>query len=205
MSAAFTSPSRQFASKSQACVGSPPLKPPVPQTQRFERANPAPQSRVIPHPQRQGATPPIVTAKPQTSGAAAQGVARPNQNNAPPESRIEHPILFQHYFKSVGPRTYAAQVKKATNDNHYLVLTEGRRDKQSGEIRKLRLNIFSEDFEAFFDLLRQAEGFIKANPLPADFVAKRKAFWNKSKQKPGSKRPFTKRSNDTRVAQGAKT
>src|SRR5260370_157969 len=40
----------------------------------------------------------------------------------------DHEILFQHWFKSVGPRTYAAQLKKAGNGNHYLVLTEGRRD-----------------------------------------------------------------------------
>ncbi len=69
-------------------------------------------------------------------------------------------------------------MKKATNDNHYLVLTEGRRDKQSGEVRKLRLNIFSEDFDAFFDLLRQAEAFVKAHPLSPEFMRKRKQFWS---------------------------
>lgn len=90
----------------------------------------------------------------------------------------DHPILFQQYFKSVGPRTYALQVKKATNDNHYLVLTEGRRDKQSGEVRKMRINLFSEDFDAFFDLLRQAEAFIKAHPLSPEFMKKRKQFWS---------------------------
>ena len=28
---------------------------------------------------------------------------------------VEHEILFQKFFKSVGPRTYAAQVKRAKN------------------------------------------------------------------------------------------
>jgi hypothetical protein len=100
-----------------------------------------------------------------------------NARNAQPAERVEHDILFQTYFKSVGPRTYAAQVKRATNGNHYLVLTEGRRDKESGEVRKLRVNVFSEDFDAFFDLLRQTAAFIKANPLPPEVVEQRKRFW----------------------------
>ena len=45
----------------------------------------------------------------------------------------EHEIMFQNWFKSVGPRTYAAQVKKAKNGNHFLVLTEGKRDEKTGE------------------------------------------------------------------------
>lgn len=110
-----------------------------------------------------------------------------NPKNAPPATqpaadRPDHTILFQSFFKSVGPRTYVAQLKRASNDNHYLVLTEGRRDKESGEIRKNRINIFSEDFDAFFNLLRDAARFIKDHPLPPEFVAKRKAFWNKTRR-----------------------
>lgn len=93
------------------------------------------------------------------------------------EEKTDHPILFQQFFKSVGPRTYAVQVKKATNGNHYIVFTEGRRDDKTGDVRKTRINIFSEDFDAFFDLLRQAAQHVKANPLPPDFVAKRKKLW----------------------------
>src|SRR5437588_9342050 len=40
----------------------------------------------------------------------------------------EEAILFQTFFKSVGPRTYASQVKRPANGNHFLVLTEGNRD-----------------------------------------------------------------------------
>ena len=45
----------------------------------------------------------------------------------------EPKILFQQFFKSVGPRTYAAQVKQAANGNHFLVLTEGKRDDKTNE------------------------------------------------------------------------
>ena len=55
-------------------------------------------------------------------------------------SFADHPILFQQFFKSVGPRTYAAQIKQASNGNHYLLLTEGKREKDSDEVRKTRLS-----------------------------------------------------------------
>ncbi len=78
----------------------------------------------------------------------------------------EPAILFQGYFKSLGPRTYAAQVKRAANGNHFLVLTEGKRDPDTNEVKKLSLFIFSEDFPAFFRLMKQAAEFIKAHPTP---------------------------------------
>src|SRR4051794_38800663 len=94
---------------------------------------------------------------------------RPGNGNRPRPGggdKPEHEIFFQTYFKSVGPRTYAAQVKKASNDNQYLVLTEGKRDEKTGEVRKARLFIYSEDFIAFFRMLQETSLFIKANPLP---------------------------------------
>jgi hypothetical protein len=102
-----------------------------------------------------------------------------SNSSTAPQAKCEHQILFQHFFKSVGPRTYAAQVKEAGNGNHYLVLTEGKRDDKTGDVRKTRLFVFSEDFEAFFDLLRRTEQFIKAHPLPREFRAKRERFWAK--------------------------
>src|SRR5437764_358868 len=77
----------------------------------------------------------------------------------------EPKILFQRFFKSVGPRTYAAQIKEAGNGNHFLVLTEGKRDEKTGELRKCCLYVYSEDFIPFFQLLKDASLFIKANPL----------------------------------------
>ena len=104
--------------------------------------------------------------------------------------KAEHEILFQKYFKSVGPRTYAAQVKRATNLNHYLVLTEGKRDDATGEVRKTRLFVFSEDFPQFFQMLRDAAHFIKDNPVPDDVKKKRQQFWaRKSGQGPAGRKP----------------
>jgi hypothetical protein len=94
-------------------------------------------------------------------------------------AKPEPKILFQKFFKSVGPRTYAAQVKEAGNGNHFLVLTEGKRDENSPEVRKTRLFVFGEDFTEFFRMLHEAAQFIKANPVPDEVKARRKRFWAK--------------------------
>lgn len=96
-----------------------------------------------------------------------------------PEAKQDSDILFQTYFKSVGPRTYAAQVKRAGNGNHFVVLTEGKRDENSGEVRKTRLYVFSEDFSAFFKMLQETAVFIRANPLPEEIKQKRANYWKK--------------------------
>lgn len=99
-------------------------------------------------------------------------------------AKSESVILFQKYFKSVGPRTYAAQVKKAANGNHFLVLTEGRRDPKTNELRKTQLLVFSEDFVEFFRMLHDTAQFIKANPVPDAVRKKRQAYWAKQKSNP---------------------
>jgi hypothetical protein len=91
----------------------------------------------------------------------------------------ESEILFQKYFKSVGPRTYAAQLKKAGNGNHFLVLTEGKRDDKTGELRKVRLFLFSEDFVPFFKMLHETAQFIREHPLPEEIRQKRERYWAK--------------------------
>jgi len=91
--------------------------------------------------------------------------------------KVDHEILFQTYFKSVGPRTYAAQVKKATNDNHYLVLTEGKRDEKTGEVRKTRVFVYSEDFVAFFRMVQETAKFIRAHPVPEEVKQQQIKFW----------------------------
>ncbi|HEY2586012.1 MAG TPA: DUF3276 family protein [Tepidisphaeraceae bacterium] len=101
------------------------------------------------------------------------------------KGKSEGEILFQDYFKSVGPRTYAAQVKRSGNGNHFLVLTEGKRDDKSGEVRKIRLFLFSEDFGDFFRMLHKTAQFIRENPVPPEIAAKRKKFWDR--QNGGSK------------------
>jgi hypothetical protein len=129
-----------------------------------------------------------------------QSSAPPGQSRAPAQSqrrfkprekaaKKEHEILFQKFFKSVGPRTYAAQVKRTSNGNHYLVLLEGKRDDSTGDVRKTRLFIYSEDFVEFFRLLKSAGEFIKANPLPDDVRRKRDEYWKDPKRSDPAGRP----------------
>lgn len=101
-----------------------------------------------------------------------------------PDRKPDHPITFQAFFKSVGPRTYAAQVKVATNGNHYLVLTEGQRDAQTGQVGRKRINIFSEDFDAFFNLLRDTARHIRAHPVPEHIRQRQADYW--ARQRPAA-------------------
>ena len=108
--------------------------------------------------------------------AANRSPSRGPRGSTPPQ---EPKILFQTYFKSVGPRTYAAQVKEAGNGNHFLVLTEGKRDDASGDVKKTRLFVFSEDFSDFFKLMKQTAEFIKTNPVSPKVKQRREKFWAK--------------------------
>ena len=122
---------------------------------------------------------------PKTDPFNARGPARASAPGAGEKPEAE--ILFQNYFKSVGPRTYAAQVKRAGNGNHFLVLTEGKRDESTGDIRKTRLFVFSEDFVAFFRMLHETAKYIRENPVPDDVRKQRQQFWarhNKDGKKP---------------------
>jgi hypothetical protein len=100
----------------------------------------------------------------------------------------EAKILFQNFFKSVGPRTYAAQLKEAGNGNHFLVLTEGKRDKKTAEVRKTRLFVFSEDFPAFFKLIHETAAFVQAHPVSEEVRQRQAEFWRNS-QKRGRRKP----------------
>jgi len=137
------------------------------------------------------------------SQSQVKPILRPNGKFSRNGSKPEPRILFQKYFKSVGPRTYAAQLMQAGNGNHYLVLTEGKRDDASGEVRKTKLFVFSEDFDAFKAMLHDAFAFIQSHPVPADVRQKREKFWAK-RQNPGSRqegrgRPGEPRSTQRRV------
>ena len=129
-------------------------------------------------PRRNAAGRPPGTSPAPRPGAGPRGAAG--------SDKPEHEILFQQYFKSVGPRTYAAQVKKANNGNHYLVLTEGKRDESTGEVRKTRLFVYSEDFVEFFKLLQSTAQFIRANPVPDEVKKKRDRYWAKQAEGPGA-------------------
>jgi hypothetical protein len=131
-------------------------------------------------------------AKPSASRPATPAPAAPARNGTPngrhapaaasggsSGAKGEPKILFQKYFKSVGPRTYAAQLKEAGNGNHFLVLTEGKRDPETNEIKKLKLFVYSEDFPAYFRMLHETAQFIKAHPVPQEIKMRRMRFWAK--------------------------
>jgi hypothetical protein len=103
----------------------------------------------------------------------------PPSDPSTPSDKPPTPVLFQSYFRSIGPRTYAAQVKRAGNGNHFLVITEGQRDPATSEIRKRSVCIFSEDFPAFFHMLRETANYIRANPVPPEVARRQKAYWQK--------------------------
>lgn len=136
---------------------------------------------------------PSAAPPPRAAPAARFGpgvTPAPTARSAPPAGRAktnggrkdsEHEILFQKYFKSVNPqRTYASQVKKAGNGNHYVVFTEGRRDDATGEVRKTRLFVYSEDFIEFFRMLQETAYFVRDNPVPAEVRQKRHKFWSRN-------------------------
>lgn len=105
-----------------------------------------------------------------TTGTGARPAPKPD----------DAPILFQKYFKSANPkRTYAAQIKEARNGNQYLVLTEGKRDPDTDEVRKTRLFLYSEDFVSFFRTLQETALWIRGNPVPQAVKARREKFWTR--------------------------
>jgi hypothetical protein len=114
-----------------------------------------------------------------TPAAKNQSSSRDSSASKFGEPKPEPAILFQNFFKS-GPRTYAAQVKEASNGNHFLVLTDGKRDPKTDELRKSRVFVFAEDFPAFFRMLHETAQFIKANPVPESVRQRREAYRAKS-------------------------
>lgn len=127
---------------------------------------------------------PALSQQRRSAAPAAARTATSRSTANPAAVKPEPEILFQKYFKSVGPRTYAAQVKRAGNGNHFLVLTEGKRDEKTDEIRKTRLFIFSEDFVEFFKMLHETARFIRENPVPEEVRRRRNRFWEKKNGPP---------------------
>ena len=76
------------------------------------------------------------------------------------------------HFVTGGIHEALSRAKEAANGNHFLVLTEGKRDEKTNEVRKSRLFIYSEDFVSFFQLMKDSAVFIKGNPVPEKVKAK---------------------------------
>lgn len=197
-SAARPQPAGNFSSR-----GNPPARPLSesrrnisPEGPAIHPPAPAARTRAFRKPKPEGATFAGPPARPteqagrssgQSTGGTHDGgdryAARGSGRPATFKPKGEETILFQTFFKSVGPRTYAAQVKRAGNGNHALVLTEGKRDPDTGEVKKHKLYLWSEDFPAFFKMLQETVGWIKANPVPEEVKARRDRFWKREGRK----------------------
>jgi hypothetical protein len=157
--------------------------------------NKGPVHRVVsPAAKRNGAKAGVGSHGVAANGVASSSVANASRGSngriAPPavNGKPEPKIIFQKFFHSVGPRTYAAQVKELPNGNHLLVLTEGKRDEETGEVRKTRVFVYGEDFSAFFRLLHETATFIRANPLSQEVRDRRARFWAKKSKEARSAR-----------------
>jgi hypothetical protein len=104
-------------------------------------------------------------ASSRSSAASAAGAAK------------EPKVLFQKYFKSIGTRTYAAHLKENDKGNQFLVLTESKRDASSGETKKTKVFVYSEDFAQYFRMLHETAQFIKAHPVSEEVKLKRQRYW----------------------------
>ena len=123
----------------------------------------------------------------KSSSAAASSRVTPSRNGTPAASSRqsaaaaaaakEPKILFQKHFKSIGPRTYATQVKENDKGNQFLVLTESKRDPASGEVKKTKVFVYSEDFAQYFRMLHETAQFIKAHPVSDEIKLKRQRYW----------------------------
>lgn len=82
----------------------------------------------------------------------------------------ERPVVFQKYFKS-GGRTYASQVKIASNSKRYLVLTEGVRDSETQEVKKHIIRVFESDLKEFFAMLQETVLYLRSTKDPGSSIA----------------------------------
>jgi hypothetical protein len=135
----------------------------------------------------------------KSSSAAASSRVTPSRNGTPAASSRqsaaasaaakEPKILFQKHFKSVGPRTYAAQVKENDKGNQFLVLTESKRDPATGEAKKTKVFVYSEDFAQYFRMLHETAQFIKAHPVSDEVKLKRQRYWARKEAEAASAPP----------------
>ena len=110
----------------------------------------------------------------RVTSAARNGTSR---HAAAASSAKEPKILFQKYFKAVGTRSYAAHVKENDKGNQFLVLTEVKRDPETGEAKKTKVFVYSEDFAHYFRMLHETAQFIKAHPVSEEVKLKRQRYW----------------------------
>ena len=118
-------------------------------------------------------------ANPARNGTpAATGRSSAAAGSAGAAAAAKEPkVLFQKYFKSIGTRSYAAHLKDHDKGNPFLVLTESKRDPATGETKKTKVFVYSEDFAQYFRMLHETAQFIKAHPVPEEVKLKRQRYW----------------------------
>jgi hypothetical protein len=76
------------------------------------------------------------------------------------------------------------QVSRARNDNQFITLIEGRRDRETNEVKKTKLLVFSEDYVEFFRMMHELALWVREHPLSEEFREKRKQYWANKKSQP---------------------
>ncbi len=65
------------------------------------------------------------------------------------------------------------------------MLTEGKREKDSDLVRKTKLLVFSEDFDAFFAMVRKTAEFVRSHPVPEKVRRQQEKFWKQRDRRKG--------------------
>jgi hypothetical protein len=118
-------------------------------------------------------------AKPSTSRVAPTESRPLAPTRNAPADKSEPRVLFQKFFKSISRRHYAAKIKETPDGNQFLVLTDERMDQETGELKKSKVTIHSEDFMHYFRMLHDTAQFIKTHPVSEDLKMKRMRHWAK--------------------------
>lgn len=115
----------------------------------------------------------------------------------------ERPVVFQKQFKS-GSRTYASQIKIASNGKRYLALTEGVRDPQTQELKKHVVRVLEDDLKEFFSMMQETVVYLRAKRDAAGEADAAAANAAKPIDEARSSRPAAPRSNAPRPVQATK-
>ena len=75
---------------------------------------------------------------------------------------MEKTLMFSEIIKG-NARTYFFDVKKASNGNPYLLLTESKKNKDGG-FEKVRIIIFQDDMPAFVEMVNKSQKMMEPTP-----------------------------------------
>lgn len=78
----------------------------------------------------------------------------------PRDNNSTDPVLYQKWFKT-GAQTYAVQIGADRQGRRSMILTEGRRDVQTGQVEKIRFLVGPRDLVPFFRMLHETAVFLR--------------------------------------------